>query len=254
MQRLYQDQAVRLRDRLWRIRDSGGPGHPLFLMPGGLGNADIFYNQMLDLTPAIRCIAVDYPDTDHESVADGLAALMDLLGLQSANMLGSSLGGYWLQFFGVRYPERVSAMMLANSFSHSCELRMHPLFSEPVLRDIDGEALKSEWLARLEARDADELREVQIALLREGQTGDLLRRRLLAAATAPDAPVIPHGQFPIFLLDCEDDPLLPANTRNALVERYPAARHVRLPSGGHYPSVTQTDLYNDFISDAVSAD
>ena len=51
--------------------------------------------------------------------------------------------------------------------------------------------LKVEWLARLEAREPDHLRDVQIELLRYGQTGESLRGRLLAAATAPLAPLMP---------------------------------------------------------------
>jgi hypothetical protein len=41
------------------------------------------------------------------------------------------------------------------------------------------------------------LRDVQIELLRYGQTGESLRGRLLAAATAPLAPLMPLDSFPI---------------------------------------------------------
>ncbi|CAH0357041.1 Putative aminoacrylate hydrolase RutD [Sphingobium sp. CECT 9361] len=251
MQRRYPDRTLRPNGLTWRIRDSGGNGTPLLLFPGGLGNADIYYNQMLDLTPDIRCICVDYPDTDFDVTADSLAALLDALALDRACMLGSSLAGYCLQVFGARHPERVDAMILANSFYNSTELSAHPLFDRSLLESVSGEELKTDWLNRLEMREADELREVQITILREGQTGELLRRRLLAAATAPEAPIILHGLFPLFIIDCADDPLLPAATRNALAERYPDAPRFTLPSGGHYPSVTQSHVYNRVILKAV---
>lgn len=224
---------------------------PLLLMPGGLGNADIFYRQVLELAPEIRCITVDYPDADHAATADGLAALLDALQLERASVLGSSLAGYWLQYFGVRHPERVDAMILANSFCEADELRQHPLFAVPILRGIDGDALKNEWLVRLGERESDELRDVQIALLQEGQEGELLRRRLLAAATATSAPLIERGHFPLFILDCKDDPLLPARTRDALAQRYPDAILLSMPQGGHYPAVTRHETYNGFVRSAV---
>lgn len=251
MQRRYPDKMVRVDGLDWRIRDAKGNGPPLLMMPGGLGNADIFYNQMLALAPGIRCILVDYPEADVEAIADGLPKLLDTLGFERASLLGSSLAGYWLQIAGFRYPERIDTLLIANSFCDSVELHQHPLFSVPMLYAIGDDDLKDEWLARLKAREQDELRDVQIALLGQGQSSKCLRQRLLAAAIAAPAPVMQRGMFPLFLLDCADDPLLPAPTRNALSKRYPDAVHLTLPVGGHYPSVTQAAAYNRFICSAI---
>ena len=68
---------------------------------------------------------------------------------------------------------------------------------DPQLQAVDCHPLKAEWLARLEAREPDHLREGQIELSRYGQTGESLRGRLLAAATAPLAPLMPLDSFPI---------------------------------------------------------
>lgn len=251
MQGRFPERVVRVENDIWRLRDTGGTGPVLVMLPGGLGNADIFYNQMLDLSRTMRCISVDYPEGPLDHVADGLAALLDILGLGCVSLLGSSLAGYWLQIFGVRHTSRVDAMILANSFSHSDDLRRHPLFDATMLRTIDGDMLKAEWLVRLKSREPDELRDVQISLLDHGQSGERLRQRLLAAATAPDAPRLPVGAFPLFLLDCDDDPLLPAPTRDALAERYPEAIRETLHGGGHYPSVAQATAYDSFILRAV---
>lgn len=251
MQRRYPYRMVRVGGQSWRLRDRGGNGPTLLMMPGGLGNADLFYNQMLDLPPNIRCIGVDYPDGEHEETADGLKSLLDILGVRCASLLGSSLAGYWLQIFGVRHPDRVDTMMLANSFWHARELRQNPLFDRETLSLITGDALKAQWLARLEGREVDELRDAQITILREGQAGEQLRRRLLAAGTAPDAPTMPRGIFPLFILDCEDDPMLPARSRRDLVDRYPDAVHVTLAEGGHYPSITRSAAYTRFVASAV---
>lgn len=252
MQARFPRRVVRIDGCDWRIRDSEGDAPVLVLLPGGLGNADIFYHQMLGLTPGLRCIAADYPGGNGAAVADGLAALLDHLGLARVSLVGSSLGGYWLQHFGARHPARVEAMILANSFCSSDELRRHPLFSVPKLSAIDGETLKAEWLAMLEERAPEELRDVQIDLLRHGQSGEMLRERLLAAVTAPSAPAIPRGAFPIFLLDCADDPILAPATRDELAARYPDARRLTLPTGGHYPSITQAHRYNRFLHDCTA--
>ncbi len=243
-------RTVRLDGLDWRIRDTGG-GVALVLLPGSLGNADIFCHQLLALPPRVRCITVDYPDAPDAALADGLAGLLDALGLGPACLLGSSLAGNWLQAFGARHPGRVAALVLANTFCDSLDLREHPLFSVPMLRAVAGDVLKAEWLARLESREPDELRDMQIQLLRDGQAGESLRRRLLAAATAPPAPAMPHRQFPVAAIDCEDDPILSARTRAAVAGRYPTARRLTLPAGGHYPHVTQAGAYNSFVESVL---
>lgn len=249
----YPARTVHLYGGDWRLRDTGGLGAALILLPGSLGNAGIFYHQMLALAPRLRCIAADYPDAPAPVLADGLASLMEGLGLDRACLLGSSLGGYWLQAFGARHPTRVAAVVLASTFCDAEELKQHPLFSVPMLGSVPGETLKAEWLARLEARAPEELRDVQIVLLRDGQPGESLRQRLLAAASARPAPLMAGGQFPIAVLDCADDPILTARTRDAVAARYPSARRLTLPAGGHYPHVTQAREYNRFVESVVAA-
>ena len=98
-------RTVAVAGKSWRVRDTGGSGVALILLPGSLGNADIFYRQVLGLVPRLRCIAVDYPDASADVLADGLAGLLDGLDLGRACLLGSSLAGYWLTLpTGGHYP------------------------------------------------------------------------------------------------------------------------------------------------------
>ena len=122
----YPARIVRTSDLEWRIRDTGGGRTVLVLLPGSLGNADIFYLQLLHLASRVRCIAIDYPGAQTAALADGLAALLDTLEIDRANLLGSSLAGYWLQTFGSRHHRRIKSLILASTFRGSHDLRNHP--------------------------------------------------------------------------------------------------------------------------------
>ena len=63
---------------------------------------------------------------------------------------------------------------------------------------------------------------------------------------------MPAGRFSIAVLDCADDPILTARTRDAVAARYPTARRLTLPKGGHYPYVTRAKEYNRFIEGVVA--
>jgi hypothetical protein len=66
----YADRIVRVGDLEWRLRDTGGGPSVLIMLPGSLGNADIFYLQLLHLASWARCIAIDYPGAQTAALAD----------------------------------------------------------------------------------------------------------------------------------------------------------------------------------------
>jgi pimeloyl-ACP methyl ester carboxylesterase len=68
------------------------------------------------------------------------------LEIDRANLLGSSLAGYWLQTFGSRHHRRIKSLILASTFRESRDLRNHPQFSIPTLQVVDGEVLKADAL------------------------------------------------------------------------------------------------------------
>jgi pimeloyl-ACP methyl ester carboxylesterase len=62
--------------------------------------------------------------------------------------------------------------------------------------------------------------------------------RATALAAATDIPNT-------VVADCEDDAVIAAPARARLRERYPAARHLTLAQGGHYPHIIAPDALVD---------
>jgi hypothetical protein len=62
----------------------------LIMLPESLGNADIFYLQLLHLASRARCIAIDYPESPTAALADGLAALIDVFNIGRAKRSAAS--------------------------------------------------------------------------------------------------------------------------------------------------------------------
>lgn len=102
--------------RRWGVIDTGGAGPVLLLLPGTLGRADVFFQQIEALAPRLRVIAVSHPASGGlgDWVGD-LVALMDRRGVGQAAVLGSSLGGYMAQALAGWHPERVSHLFAANT-------------------------------------------------------------------------------------------------------------------------------------------
>jgi len=56
----------------------------------------------------------------------------------------------------------------------------------------------------------------------------------------------------ITVLDCVDDPLIPATVRDRMRACYPGARHVSLATGGHYPHLVNPQAYHDLLLDVLT--
>src|SRR5262249_15019862 len=102
-----------------------GTGRPLVLLHGGLGAIEMFGPNLAALASRRQVIAVDLQghgrtaDIDRplsaELVADDIAALVKLLGLERTELVGYSLGGAVALQMAIRHPERVSRLVVVST-------------------------------------------------------------------------------------------------------------------------------------------
>ena len=78
----------------------------------------------------------DKPDAPYkmEMMANDLAGLLDIIGIQSAHIRGSSMGGMIAQHFVLQYPERVRSLILACT---SCGSTLTRLFGTEMKEYFD---------------------------------------------------------------------------------------------------------------------
>jgi pimeloyl-ACP methyl ester carboxylesterase len=101
-----------------------GSGEPLILLHGGIGAGDMFGPMLPELTAGRRVITVDLQghggtaDVDRplrpETMADDIAALLDHLGLEQADVMGYSLGGLVALRTAIQHPDRVRRLVLVS--------------------------------------------------------------------------------------------------------------------------------------------
>src|SRR3954471_20071620 len=101
-----------------------GSGEPLILLHGGIGAGEMFAPILPDLTPGRRVITVDlqghggtadvYRPLRAELMADDIAALLDHLGIQQADVMGYSLGGLVALRTAIQHVARVRRLVLVS--------------------------------------------------------------------------------------------------------------------------------------------
>ena len=97
----------------------------LFFLHGAAGNHMSWWQQVPTFRQSYRCIAIDHRgfgrslDTTGEGTAkfiDDLEALVDHLGVPQLSLVAQSMGGRASLGYAVRHPERVKALVMADTW------------------------------------------------------------------------------------------------------------------------------------------
>jgi len=122
-----------------------GQGETLVFIHG-LGNRKEAWNDQLELSKHFRLIVPDlrghgeWNESDDISVAQfakDIIFLLNKLGIRKAHFCGISLGGIIAQEIYKEFPERVSSLILSNTFSYS-SCFLNTLFFQSQMRKIQS--------------------------------------------------------------------------------------------------------------------
>lgn len=122
--------------------EESGQGYPIIFIHEFASDIRGWEAQIRNFSRAYRCIAFNargYPPSDvpedaacygWEFAVDDIAAVMRGLSIERAHLVGLSMGGYAALQFGLRYPEKVGAVVAASVGSGS-----HPSQRDAWLRE-----------------------------------------------------------------------------------------------------------------------
>ncbi|MGQ0604196.1 MAG: alpha/beta fold hydrolase [Anaerolineales bacterium] len=234
-----------------------GEGPPLVLIHGFALDARMWDDQVAPFAERHRLLRYDLrgfgrssPPTAEYAHTDDLAALMHHLGLDSAHVIGLSMGGGVAADFALAYPERVRSLVLVDAA-------------------LGGFPWSVDWGHISRAARADGVAAGQAAFLNDGLfeairalpapwarlqqiVNDYSGFHWLNPSTERRPTHEPFTQLerltaPILVLVGERD--LPDFRRiaDAIAQRAPNARNVVLPSLGHMPNMEAPERFNPLV-------
>ncbi|MDX6296497.1 MAG: hypothetical protein QOI51_354 [Nocardioidaceae bacterium] len=229
--------------------ETAGDG-PAVLLVHGLGGTSNFYQVQADaLAASHTVIRVDSagagrsPVTDGisvESHADDLAALLDALDIDSAAVVGHSMGTLVVRSLAARYPAKVSALALLGAVREPAEAgRKAQHDRAAVLRDKGTAAVApgvvANALSETTRRDRPEVAAfVRELIMRQDPEGYARNCEALAAATDP-GPIDP--KLPLLLVTGSDDKVGPPEASTELADAHGNAVVEIIPGIGHWTAL-----------------
>jgi 3-oxoadipate enol-lactonase len=255
------DDGVEIAYDVWGRRD----GPPVLLIQGLGMDSRGWALQRMALGRHYRCFAPDNrgvgrtgtppgPYSLDQMARDALAVL-DAEGVESAHVVGASMGGVIAQIIGVMHPERTRSLVLACT---SC--RHHPWRREVL----------QEWADAVQARGITALGDDGLRWLvgprlrkRFGMWLNILARIVLHADPAGfaaqvhailDAPdelrfELHHVRVPTLVITGSQDALTPIGDAEELAEMIPLAQLVELRGAAHGLMVEAPNVFNDAVID-----
>lgn len=221
--------------------ESHGEGPALVFLHGRGGNHLSWYQQVAAFRAEYRCVAIDHrgfglsredpSGPGRQAFVDDLRLLLEHLEVSRACLVGQSMGGFSALGYAVRFPERVSGLVLSDTSGGIRDERILSAFRKrlPSLpQDVAIRALSAEF------RERDP---VQAFLYAEiGRLAPPVRESLLALLTSEDGPSVQELEgyrIPTLVLVGELDIVVPPDVAGIVAECLPGAKLAVVPGAGH---------------------
>lgn len=235
-------------------------GEPLLLIQGLGADSRGWALQRISLGRRFRCIAVDnrgvggsagapHPLSLEQMASDAMSVL-DAEQIESAHVMGASMGGVISQFVAVRHGERVRSLVLACTACRNHEWRRELLeeWAEAVRRDgmkaLGAEGLR--WLVgpRLHRRFGAWLNLMARIVLQTSPENFVAQVRAILDADDEHRFELVGMRAPTLVITGTQDLLTPLGDAEELHELIPTSRLVELRGAGHSLMAEAPSAYN----------
>jgi pimeloyl-ACP methyl ester carboxylesterase len=226
----------------------------ILFLHGMTGSYDIWWQQIEALKDEFRVISLTYPAVDSlEEMDNGIITILDRERVPFTHIVGSSLGGYFAQYFVAKHPERVDRAVFANTFPPN------DLIAEKNATIGTLLPFLPEWLVMSTLRGSFQESiyptsgnsELVLAFLNEISYGRMSKGQMVGRYRCViekfQAPNISMLGIPVLIIESDNDPLVEYELREFLKDNYPTAMIFKLGDAGHFPYLSMADEYTQLL-------
>jgi pimeloyl-ACP methyl ester carboxylesterase len=251
--------------------EAHGNGEPLLMIYGLGGRGNGFIHQLPALSSRFRTIILDnrgVGESDQPAapysipqMADDVAALLDVLKIETANVFGVSMGGMIAQEFALRHSQRLKKLALGCTHSGIKHCVPSPQWVTDIFKSLPGkprEQVVQECVVFNYSPHTREhnpqLIERMIPLFVDNRQRAYAYTNQINAIWAFDAyDRLPQISAPTLVLTGKDDVLIPPENSQMIAERIPGARLIEFEQAGHLFFIEKAEAVNQILVEFFTA-
>jgi len=247
-----------------------GKGEPLVLIYGYVGHSGLWFRQIPVLSKKYRVIAFDNrgvgrsdkPDIPYSMtmMAEDIAGLLDIIGVDASHIFGISMGGMIAQHFALNYPRKVLSLILGCTYCggvHSIQPEpesVAALFDFESMKNMTPEEITRQAMPFLYSQEFIEknpdIIEERVAKQLEYPTPDYGAMRQAGAIMGHDTyELLPKIELPTLVISGDNDRLIPVENSRILASRIPGAELAIIKGVGHEFFIEDAEEVNKTILD-----
>ena len=236
--------------------ESHGEGEPVLLIMGLSFTLDLWHRVTPQLARAYRVVLFDNRGVGRSDVPRGpyrirsmakdALAVMDAAGMQSAHVIGASMGGMIAQELALRWPERVQSLLLGCTSCGGLRSERPEWSGFPGLRR--WRRMSNEERARAmvpmlysEATPRELIEEDLCVRLRNYPSSKGVLAQALGIPLWSSYRRLPHLKPPTLVVHGDRDRILPPKNARRLAARIPGAEVKIVKGAGHMLTTDRTD-------------
>jgi len=238
-----------------------GSGPPLLFAHGLGGNHLTWWQQVPHFRDRYTCVTFAQRGFGRSTVKDGglrpeafaddLAALIDQLGFEDVRLVAQSMGGWSCLEYAVRRPERVRALVMADTVGTLAHPESDRLIAEnaaayPRSVRSAGGAHPACGERMLREEPALHFLYTQVSGLTDPPPPAEFRERLAALRTRP-AEDVAALRMPVLCIAGQEDTVIPPGAVQVLASLIPGARYVSVPKAGHSVYWERAETFNRLV-------
>jgi len=244
-------------------RDEGS-GDPIVFLHAFPLNQTMWDDQVVEFAANHRVITFDWRGfgesplgkgfSTMEDFADDLAGLLDGLSIEKAVICGLSMGGYASFAFHRKYPERISALVLADTraAADNEEGRRGRFEMADLVRRNGAAALVDRMLPRLLGEttllEKPAVVERLRVMIESGDPEGIAQALLAMADRADSVGMLPNIACPALIIVGNEDKLTPPAESEKIVQAIPDSTIAIIDHAGHLSNLEQPASFNSVLS------
>lgn len=267
MTRFTENQGVRI------AYETHGTGEPVLLIMGFTAPRQAWTLQIPALAERFKVMALDNrnagesdttPHCTMQVMAADAMAVLDAEGIDTAHVVGLSMGGMIAQHVALEYPSRVRSLALCTTtcggpqsvqpgpevLAAMMSMQGATAPDPQMIEKVGWILFPREWIAANLGRLATAMAPL-LNVPRPSMAG--VQAQLMAIVTHDTHARLPEIGHRTLVLHGTDDVLVPPQNANILAERIPDSRLEWIPGSGHGFNFQEPETFNRILLDFLSA-